>query len=80
MLRDVLKQEIDRLSENQLRRVADFIDLVKLQTQSIAASTPFWQRGTPAERAKDFQAWVEQLPKTGLSLPDDACDRGNIYE
>ena len=80
MLRDDLKQEIDRLSESQLRRIAEFIALVKLQPQFAATSTPFWQRATPVERSDDFRAWVERLPKTGLSLGDEACDRGSIYD
>jgi len=80
MLRDVLKQEIDKLNDNQLERIAEFIDLVKFQTQNLAQSVPFWQRATSTERAQDFLAWVEQLPKTGVSLPDEAFDRGSIYE
>ncbi|HEY9749262.1 MAG TPA: hypothetical protein V6C63_11320, partial [Allocoleopsis sp.] len=40
----------------------------------------FWQRATPAERAEDFRAWVAELPETYLSLPDEAFDRGNLYE
>ena len=80
MLRDTLKQEIDRLSEDQLRQLAELIALVKHQTQDISKSMPFWQRATPAERAQNFRAWAQQLPKTGLSLPDVACDRASIYE
>ncbi|NJL01737.1 MAG: hypothetical protein HC838_03960 [Spirulinaceae cyanobacterium RM2_2_10] len=40
----------------------------------------FWQRATPIERAQDFRAWVLQLPTTQSSLPDEAFDRGSIYE
>ncbi|BFM38215.1 unknown protein [Synechocystis sp. LKSZ1] len=80
MLRDTLKQEIDKLSEVQLARIAELITLVKLQTQDVPASVPFWQHATPKERAQSFRAWVEQLPKTGLSLPDEAFDRASIYE
>ncbi|MBE9115420.1 hypothetical protein IQ249_05850 [Lusitaniella coriacea LEGE 07157] len=80
MLRDVLKQEIDRLNDNQLQRIAEFLYLVKSQTQYLAQTVPFWQKATPTERAQDFLAWVEQLPKTGVSLPDEAFDRGSIYE
>jgi hypothetical protein len=80
MLRETLKQEIDQLSESQLRKLADFVASIKNQAQQLAKSVPFWQRATPIERAEDFRAWVAQLPETRLSLPDEAFDRGNIYE
>jgi hypothetical protein len=41
---------------------------------------PFWQRATPSERAKEFQEWVKQLPKTNVSLPNEAFDRSQIYD
>ncbi|MDY6938710.1 MAG: hypothetical protein SWY16_13680 [Cyanobacteriota bacterium] len=80
MLRNILKQEIDRLNESQLKRIAEFITLVKDQTQQVAINAPFWKRATPTERVQDLQAWIERLPKTGLSLPNEAFDRGSIYE
>ncbi|MCF4970516.1 hypothetical protein [Nostoc sp. CMAA1605] len=79
MLRDTLKQEIDQLSESQLEKIAEFIVLVKGQTQNLATSEPFWKRATPTERVKDFREWVEQLPQTGLSFPNEAFDRESIY-
>ena len=80
MLRETLKQEIDKLSDSQLKRIADFIDSVKTQAQQLVQIVPFWQRATPIERAEDFRRWVSQLPKASITLPDDAFDRGNIYE
>jgi hypothetical protein len=80
MLRDTLKQEIDQLSESQLRKLAEFVASIKSQAQQLAKSVPFWQRATPRERAEEFRLWVAQLPETRLSLPDEAFDRGNIYE
>lgn len=80
MLRETLKQEIDKLSDSQLRRIAEFIDSVKTQAQQLTQSIPFWQHATSAERAKDFRIWVAQLPKTSITLSDEAFDRGNIYE
>lgn len=81
MLRDTLKQKIDQLNEDQLQRIAEFITVVKRQTPSDESThVPFWQSATPTERAQDFRTWVEQLPKTDLSLPDEACDRASIYE
>ena len=80
MLRETLKQEIDQLNDNQLRQIADFIHSVKTQAQWLTKAIPFWQRATSVERAEDFRKWVTQLPKTNMSLSDEAFDRGNIYE
>ncbi|NEZ54994.1 hypothetical protein D0962_37920 [Leptolyngbyaceae cyanobacterium CCMR0082] len=80
MLRENLKQEIDKLNDSQLRKIADFINSVKAQAQQLAQSMPFWQRATPVERADNFRRWVAQLPKTSVTLSDEAFDRGNIYE
>ena len=80
MLRETLKQEIDKLSETQLRKIADFVTSIKAQAQQLNKIMPFWQRATPTERAQDFREWVNQLPKTGFSLTDDAFDRDSIYE
>jgi hypothetical protein len=80
MLRETLKQEIDQLSESQLRQIADFVTAIKEQAHKLAESAPLWQQATCVERAKDFRAWVAQLPESGLSLPDEAYDRSNIYE
>ena len=80
MLRDTLKLEIDQLSDEQLKKIADFIALIKGQTHQLAKATPFWQRATPLERAHDFRVWVSQLPQTSPSLPNDAFDRSSIYD
>lgn len=80
MLRESLKQEIDQLSESQLKKIAEFVSVIKAQAQQLAKTIPFWQRATPIERAQNFREWVAQLPKTGLSLTDQAFDRDNIYE
>ncbi len=31
-------------------------------------------------KAQRFREWVRKQPQTGISLPDEACDRGSIYE
>jgi hypothetical protein len=74
MLRETLKQEIDRLSEAQLRKIADFVDSIKTET------APVWQRDTPIDRAEDFRAWIAQLPESSITLSDTAFDRNSIYE
>ncbi|MGB3292986.1 MAG: hypothetical protein WBB01_08375 [Phormidesmis sp.] len=80
MLRKTLKQEIDKLSDDQLRKIADFVSLIKVQAQQLTKTVPFWQRATPVERAEDFRVWVTQLPETSIALTDEAFDRGGIYE
>jgi hypothetical protein len=80
MLRETLKQEIDKLTDSQLRKVAEFMKAVKPQTQQLTQVIPFWQHATPVERAEDFRRWVAQLPQTSITLADEAFDRGNIYE
>ncbi|MEM9006452.1 MAG: hypothetical protein AAGE59_23375 [Cyanobacteria bacterium P01_F01_bin.86] len=80
MLRENLKQEIDKLNDSQLRKIADFINSVKAQAQQLAHSMPFWQRATPVERADNFRGWVAQLPKASVTLSNEAFDRSNIYE
>ncbi len=80
MLQETLKQEIDNLSDSQLQKIADFLNLVKAQSPQTLATEPFWQQATSVERTEDFRRWVAQLPETGLSLPNEAFDRGDIYE
>lgn len=80
ILRETVKKQIDSLNENQLSRIADYILSLKVQTKSVMKTTPFWQNATPKERAKDFLEWVSGLNKTGLTLSDEAFDRGSIYE
>ena len=80
MLREKLKQELDKLNEDQLKKIADFIAFIEFQAKQAESSAPFWQRATPTERVKDFREWVSQLPKTSQSLPDEAFSRDSIYE
>ena len=44
------------------------------------SAIPFWQRATSAERAREFRNWSNQLPRTGVSLPNEAFNRDRIYE
>lgn len=80
MLRETLKQEIDQLTEDQLKTLVDFIDFIKKQTQRTSETRPFWQHSTTKERADDFCHWVAQLPQTNVTLADEAFDRASIYE
>ncbi len=79
MLRETLKQEIDRLSDNQLQWIAEFVVAMKTQAGQFIKTVPLGQRTTPVEHAQDFRSWVAALPKMGVSLPDDAFDRESIY-
>lgn len=80
MLREKLKQELDKLNEEQLKNVASFIAFIEFQARLAESSTPYWQRATPVERAAEFCEWVAQLPKASPSLPDKAFSRDSIYE
>lgn len=80
MLKEALKLEIEKLNEEQLQKIADFIALVQAQSQQVAIDVPFWQSATPLERSQDLRKWVSQLPQTSLSLPDAAFDRASIYD
>ena len=81
MLREKLKQELDRLNEDQLKKIADFITLIESESDRITSSfVPFWQTATAAERAREFRDWISQLPTTSVSLPDEAFSRDLIYE
>lgn len=78
--RETVKKQIDLLSESQLSKIADYILSLKTQTKNVLRPAPFWQSATPKERAEDFLEWVSGLNKTGQTLPNEAFDRGNIYE
>jgi len=80
MLRENLKQELDKLNEEQLKKIADFITLIEVADKQIESSAPLWQKLTPQERAREFRDWVSQLPQTSPSLPDESFSRERIYE
>ena len=80
MLREDLKKELDKLNDEQLKKVADFVAFIEFQSRQDASSVPFWQRATPAERSREFRSWISQLPNHGLSLPDEAFGRDTLYD
>jgi hypothetical protein len=80
MLKENLKKEIDKLNEEQLLKIADFIAFIEFQAKQVKPSVPLWQNLTPQERSSEFRDWVSQLPKNGVSLPDEATSRDSIYE
>lgn len=80
MLRENLKKELDKLNDEQLKKIADLIAFIEFQSKQAASSAPFWQRATPAERAREFREWVSQLPKNSPSLSNEAFSRDSIYE
>jgi hypothetical protein len=79
MLREDLKKELDKLDEEQLKKIADFIALIEFQARQVESSAT-WQKATPVERSKNFREWVSQLPNNSPSLPDEALSRDSIYE
>lgn len=80
MLREDIKKELDKLDDEQLKKIADFITDLEFQSRQVTPSVLFWQRATPSERAREFCEWVLQLPKGSPSLPDEAFSRDSIYE
>ncbi len=80
MLKENLKKEIDKLNEEQLLKIADFIAFIEFQAKQVKSSVAFWQNLTPVERSSEFRTWVSQLPKSDVSLPDEATSRDSIYE
>lgn len=78
MLKEKLKQEIDKLNEQQLKKIADFI--ASSEFQSEVESSTKKQDSTPAQRAAEFREWVSQLPSNNVSLSDEALSRDSIYE
>lgn len=79
-LREKLKQELDKLNEEQLKKISDFVAFIEFQSKQVTSSVPFWQKATSVERVQEFHEWVSQLPKTNLSLPDEVFSRDSIYE
>lgn len=79
MLREDIKKELDKLNDEQLKKIADFIAFLEFQSRQVTPSTPFWQRATSLERSREFRQWISQLSNNGLSLPDEAFNRDTIY-
>jgi hypothetical protein len=79
VLREQLKQTLDKFNETQLTQIANFIGQIDSSPQQPDTETPLWQTGTPAERTRDFQEWLKQLPHNSSSLSDEAFDRDSIY-
>lgn len=79
MLREELKKELDKLNDEQIQKIADFIAFVEFQSKQVTSSVPFWQRSTSIESSREFRKWISQLPKNGSSLPDEAFNRDTIY-
>ena len=80
ILREKLKQELDKLNVEQLKKIADFIADLEFQSRQVVPSVPFWQRATPSARAREFRDWVLQLTQGSPSLRDEAFSRDSIYE
>jgi hypothetical protein len=78
MLREDLKKELDKLDDEQLKKIADFMAFIEFQSKQVVSSVPFWQRTTPSDRAREFREWVLQLPQGSPSLGDEAFSRDNI--
>jgi hypothetical protein len=80
MLRETLKQEIDALDDRQVAQIAYLVTQLKIQPAPSTETMSSEQQTSPSERVAYFQAWISQLPQTGITLPDAAFDRDTIYE
>lgn len=80
MLREDIKKELDKLNDEQLEKIADFIAFIESQSRQVASSVPFWQKATPSDRAREFREWVLHLPQGSPSLEDSAFSRDSIYD
>ena len=73
MLKETLKQEIDNLNEEQLKKLADFVTLLKSQEQKKDEEFEVIAN----KLAEDFKTYVGQnMP----NLSDYAVSREGIYE
>lgn len=80
MLRDTLKLEIDRLSEEQLRKLAQLIEEMKAQPELKSEFSLQDSKVEAAERLQRFREWADSRPHTGINLSDDAFNCTNIYD
>ena len=55
----------------------DTINSVNRDEDSVISSV---RGSSPSEKARKFREWVSLRSQTGISLPDEAFDRGSIYE
>jgi len=76
-LKESLKQGLDRLNEDQLQQVANFIAFVEFTTKR--DNTPLSQTTTPEQRATKWRESVAQPGTISPNLPDSALCRDSIY-
>jgi hypothetical protein len=80
MLREKLKKVIDKLRSEQFKKFSDLIAAQEFESTEVETSHPLWKKLTPTQRDQEFREWVSQLPKSGVSLSDEAINRDSIYE
>lgn len=78
MVKEKLKEEIDKLNEDKQKKIADYMALIQFQSKQVELWYPYWQR-TPSQRAREFPEWVSHLSKNSPSIPDEATIRDSIY-
>ncbi|MDJ1185629.1 hypothetical protein [Roseofilum casamattae] len=80
VLLEQIKQKLDQFNDVQLDRVAHLIEAIEAEGHGFTGKTqPLWCKKTSTERAEEFDRWVAQLPRTNISLPDEAFNRDNLY-
>ena len=81
LLNDPNMNVSETVSPNSLPSVSQSEEISKSEESPMQKNKiPFWERGTPSERADELLEWVAKLPETNLSLPDEAFDRSSIYK
>ena len=81
LLLDKLKQDLNELDEQQLQKVDQFLSSIVLESQNSKESPEFRTQVSGENCVRSFQEWVDRFGAIGgPSLPDEAFDRGTIYE
>jgi hypothetical protein len=82
-----LQQTIERLTEAQLQQVIEYIAFLQYRDKETRISYSVEHRNSlqdasrrsPAERAASFLQWARSHQPSGVTLPDEAFSRENIY-
>jgi hypothetical protein len=79
LLLEKLKQDLETLDDAQLRKVEIFLGSI-VSSDSSENGLLKQKRLQGEGRAKALQSWVDEFAaSSGVSLSDEAFDRGSIY-
>ncbi|MDY6785515.1 MAG: hypothetical protein SW833_23695 [Cyanobacteriota bacterium] len=80
VLKENLKQELDKLNEEQLKQVANFIAFLEFAARGDRKNAPFWETATPSDRVARWRNSVAPSGTQSPNLPDEALRRDSIYD